>query len=52
VVFDLVKGIAGEAGIVLELRIKKLKFFLVLIVLTRWFFELTHKVFGEMTVRT
>jgi hypothetical protein len=39
-------------GVVVELPNQKAQVFLVLIVLTRWFSEHIHKVFGEISVRT
>jgi hypothetical protein len=41
-----------ETGIILELSDRKARGFLVLNALKRLFFEYTHKLFGEMTVRT
>jgi hypothetical protein len=41
-----------NVGCVLELPDQKARVILVLITLMRWFLEHTHKVFGEMSMRT
>jgi hypothetical protein len=45
--------IAGtHFSLTLELSVQKARGFIVLVILSWWFLDSVHKVFGEMTVRT